>query len=241
MNSNIEQKLKNLLHLAKNAATDGEAAAAAAQAAKIAEKYRIEIATLDGIGEVEERTVKAEDPLFSAMNNIHWKVDLASYICMYNGCKMLIWSTYKKDSFGETKRIKEYLLFGKPSDIQVVRYLFAYLSVELIRLSKQVSKGKGKSFSNSYLRGAVQGVKEQLKTAQQEAREGISTTALVKIDKRLADAKAEMNRLFSNNKKITSTGVINDANAYNRGMADGRNVHLGKSLNGGRLLPQGSK
>ncbi len=73
----IEEKLKALLALAANAGTEHEASAAAAQAAKLAEKYRIDVATLEGVGEASEKASMADEPLYTSRRKSSWKVRLA--------------------------------------------------------------------------------------------------------------------------------------------------------------------
>lgn len=229
--NNITEKLKSLLALAANASTEHEASTAAAQAAKIAEKYRIDVATLEGVGEATEQASRADDPLFKSRRKSAWKIQLSLILAKDNNCIIFCDATYNGNKIQET-RIE---IIGKPSDVQVVKYLFAYLTSELTRLSRLKGKGKGKSFSNSYLLGAVTGIRSQLETAKEEVRRGVDFAALIKINQSAIEAKEEAIRLYPNSRTFTTLGARNYV-AFGKGVQDGKNIHLGKNLSAGRLL-----
>lgn len=60
-------------------------------------------------------------------------------------------------------------IIGTESDVNTVRYLFAYCENEIERLSKNY-KGYGKGWINNYKLGAVSAVRDALLKAKEEAR-----------------------------------------------------------------------
>lgn len=225
--TSIETKLKALLNLAANASTEGEAQAAAAQAAKLAEKYRIDVATLPG-GTVDDAR-KADDPLYSMGQRKAWQMQLAGTLSRANNCKIL----YVEKRGANGRAVSTCEIFGTVSDVAIVRHMFAFLVATLTRLAMRY----GRKERNSFLLGAVVGIREQLDTAKEETRRGVESAALVRIDAAADRAAAEMHRLHPRTSPVGTVGPSNRA-GYGAGRAAGAGLHLGKSLAGGRLLGQ---
>jgi len=225
--TSIETKLKALLNLAANASTEGEAQAAAAQAAKLAEKYRIDVATLPG-GSVDEAR-QADDPLYSMGQRKAWQMQLAGTLSRANNCKILY--VEKRGDMGRTVSTCE--IFGTVSDVAIVRHMFAFLVATLTRLAMR----HGRKERNSFLLGAVVGIREQLDAAKVEARAGVAGSALVRIDAAADRAAAEMHRLHPHTSMGRTVGASSRA-GFGAGKRAGAGLHLGKSLAGGRLLGQ---
>lgn len=162
-------------------------------------------------------------------------------MCKFNGCKPLY-----IDAVGANGRKKggKITLFGRASDIDIVKYLFAYLSLEIERLAKEntrkqnLSRGAAKGYSNAYKIGAIQGIHEQLKAAQSQVRESATTTALAVVDKRKDDAEQYMRTIYKNT-RAGQASKFSNAQGFIDGKRAGKNIHLGKSLDGKtKALPQ---
>lgn len=237
----LKKKIKHLLDLAANAGTKEEAATAAGMAERLAEKHRLNIAELEITGEIDAEDVTG-DSLYSENSTSKWKSKLANALCIFNGCKAIYIS--KSDLRTFRKKGGQINIFGRPSDIEIVKYLYAYLSVEIERLAKtntkrqNLSRGEAKGYSNAYKMGAVEGVYIQLKEAQQEARKEATSTALAVVDKRANDAEQYMKTIHKNVVKAPHARFTN-VKGFLDGKEAGKNIHLGKSIGGDtKALPE---
>jgi hypothetical protein len=128
-------------------------------------------------------------------------------------------------------------LIGKKSDMEITRYMFSWLNLEIERLCKINCKGTGKINCQSYCLGAVEGIKIQLDMAKQQVKIESTTnqsSALVKLDERKSDAEKALETLVPNlrRQKVASKSYITHE-GYNSGIAAGKNINLNKSLNSG--------
>jgi hypothetical protein len=213
-----------------------EAAAAAAAAERLLQQYRLSEAELEAEDDAPHETaaLDAEPVDVFGRNLQHWRAALLTGMCKLHGCRN--WSEYA----GNGKRV--FRIVGRPSDVATVRYLYAWLVSEIERLAQRHGKGQGRTWFNSYRRGAVNGVLAAMREANQEARAAVSSVALVKIDARKVEADQIVDALGMNRKKIGGR-VRLDRDAYGRGERDGRAIHQGKSLPNGagpRLLGVGT-
>ena len=182
------RKIQGLLKLA-DSANANEAAAAAGRAQALMDRFKIDaaMAELDTDEDVvDEETIACADPLAEGVKQ-NWKKCLADGISLANGCKIL----------NSSGRI---LIFGKPSDIMTVRYLFSFLVREIDRLCDLECKGCGRTYRNNYRMGAQSKIKERLKAQREELerelryKAGASATALVRVSDALARRAVDLQR-----------------------------------------------
>jgi len=229
---NVIEKIKNLRNLATSA-NAYEAAAAAKVADKLIAQHRISEAEIQASSKVDlPAAIKADNPLYETARVTSWKNNLASYLTAHYGCKMINDFTYTAES---RNRISRYYIIGNKGDTEIVRFMFTWLSNEIERLCKKHCKGKGRVVCASYCEGAVDGINVQLALSKEEIkREAINTgtsSALAILDNRLELASMAMYKIYPNlrTERKSSHRQI-DINAFNKGKADGLNIHLGKSL-----------
>ncbi len=134
------------------------------------------------------------------------------------------------------------MVAGRKSDIEVLNYMFAYISTECDRITLQHSKGKGRTFAESYRRGFVDGVLTQLDASRQTAVKASSDPqALVKLDDRTKEARRHVESATKLSKGKVSYSSRTDSSAFQSGQSAGRSMHLGQSLGASsrtRLLSQ---
>lgn len=222
----VIEKVQKLLALA-NSSNPNEAATAAAVANKLIDQYRL---NESDIQDSSNMIVEDQDPIYTSGRVTRWKSMLVGVLAHHYGVAHYISATYP-----EGRKISNYKLVGRKSDIEVTRYMFSWLLNECQRLAIQQTKGLGKIFISSYCEGFVTGVSLQLKASRQEATKDASNTAIVQLNSRLKDSRAFMYQSHNlKTSKYKSNNQI-DHNAFSAGQKQGQNVHLGQSLGSQRM------
>lgn len=206
-------KVAHLRALAARAGTQAEAEAAAAAADKILTEHRLhEVEIPTG-----EEPCERHEPLDAMRSYSAWKGILAYSLAKHYGCYMYRERTWQKQSFP---------IFGRKSDAEIVRYMYAWLVLEIDRLA---SREHGKAAKNAFRLGAVSGYLATLRTSAAQASKGHESAALVLVSRaKEAEELAKGGRDFGRARSSSPT----DASAYMRGRAAGSG--LGKTA-----LPQG--
>lgn len=238
--SSVIDKVKKLLALSKSSNAN-EAAAAAATANRLIDQYRLEESEIELSNSVQEDIFVDTESLYETGRLTQWKSTLASILAHHYGCAIYNHKGYRKNAFK---------LVGRKSDITVVRYMFAWLCLEIDRLSNEASKGRdftrstGKVFSNSFCSGAVAGIKTQLNASREEITKTANSVALVKLNQRLDEANDFMRKGIKLKKSASFSKSYLDRDAYEAGKNRGSSIHLGAGLNaaqGVRLLDSSHK
>ncbi len=110
-------------------------------------------------------------------------------------------------------------IVGRPSDTAIVRYLYAWLSLDLARIATREARGRGASWKRSWLVGAVTGIREQL-------------AALVRLDRRGAEAMEALQLLYPDRRSRKARPTYVQREAYANGHEHGKSVHLGGQIEG---------
>lgn len=235
MSDQIVEKIQKLLKLGTSD-NEHEAAQAVAQAQKLMEKHNISQAMLTQLSseEEEEETRSWEDPLYDSMgtSRSQWRGYLGQTIAKANNSD--VWTSGGK-----------IFIVGRGSDVQTVRYLFAYCEKEIDRLSKRYA-GNGKGWINNYKIGCVNAIRDKLKEAKTSAREEMiaedsnAKNAIVKLDDKSIQIRKEIDNYFNAHNMGTRTygkqSFSEDARKL--GYKDGQKINLGTT---GKGLGQGHK
>ena len=237
----ILEKVSRLLALSKSSNAN-EAAAAAGRAAEIMDKYRLTMADLESPSIPAEAFVKDSGaPIYETGRTVLWKTNLVYVLCNHYGV------AYYYDLARSTEMGRKYTevrLVGKPSGIEMVRYMFAWLSAEIQRISDTEHKGKGFKFTYifSYCEGFVAGIEAQLKVsrATAKAESSVSSVALAKIDNAFEEANAWMKSAMKLSDGKGGSSRQFNAGGFASGKLKGENLHLGSSLNGGKVKMLGN-
>lgn len=217
MNAVIE-RIRALRALAASTTHEHEAHAAARQAARLAEKHRIaeaEIEAAEG-GEGERAVIDREHPAVRGGAILGWKRMLVGIIAAHFGCAVA-----RRRARGPLGIEVEHqlLLVGRPSDIEIAREAIAWLALQVATLCQARAIGQSRAYRAAWSLGCVRGIGDQLRRGQAEAREGASSTALVRLDARLAEANEAISQLGKASKQRV---VYRDPDAFERGRAEGQ-------------------
>jgi hypothetical protein len=229
--SAILEKVRKLRALATSS-NEHEAAAAAAAAERIIQEHRLSEAEVEAGGEAPtEKASDGHEPITThAKRAPYWRKYLVSGLSSRHGC-----ATYLRYAGGGGWA---HQIVGRKSDVETVRYLFAWLSLEIDRLAG-LHKGEGRAWLNSYRVGAVAGCLEAMAVAEREirAQAHVTSTAIVRVDARREEAKAALPGGLG--KGSGYNGSINSGGGYAAGKRDGANIHTGVRIGGGaaRALP----
>lgn len=250
----IVRKITACLRLAENeAASAEEANTALAMAQQMMDKYEIEReeinlspqqAETDYTDEEEFRDFSFinEGELDSAGGNrrgkilAEWKINLAKYLVKANGCFMFTSKRGVKNSVE---------IVGKPSNVQTVRYFYAWYCREVESISKFWGRGLGMTWNQEFKIGMVEGLKERLEEIRKKTFEEMryerkdNPNALIVINKAIAkfEQRAELSRQFAyskhnfyNYRQKRSGG--RDGSARDEGRAAAGYINLNKSRGG---------
>lgn len=196
----VIKRIQKLLRLGESP-SEHEAAAAIAKAQALMETHRIEEAMLDTESdEANEEVREWEEPINA--QRCYWRGSLAVVLCKANGC--FVW---RKHGTGD-------VIVGKASNVQTVRYLFGYCVREIDRLARAKGKGNGRTWTNNYRIGCVQGISAAIEVERTRVREEIRRTyaetqkvpnhrALVKVENAIekVDAEATGAETFARSKR----------------------------------------
>jgi hypothetical protein len=219
------EKITKLRKLAESAAAIGnvhEANAAAEQAARLVARYQLDEAELQAAGQGAEPEVAelSPYPLFCEPKSTQWKSALAQALAEHHGVAI-----YRSRS-GSTGEVSMRMV-GRKSDIRLVRLFFAWLVSDFDVTSKIKSQGRGRTWVNNFLLGAVLGLHTSLKEARKSARDGVSEQALAIYDSRLDDANNALREMLPNLKTAKRTSGEIDFEARYAGQQYGEQAAAG--------------
>lgn len=221
-----------------------EAALAAARAQEIIDRYKlvgIDAALDAGTPPEPDEPIQefSRAPMEAEGSGI-WRGRLAVEIARANQCKV-----YRSGAHGGA-----YIIVGRPSDAEAVRYLYAVLVREVDRITDREGKGCGKTWRNNFRLGMVDTIGDRLRaqfeSTQQKLREealGVGGGAIVKVDKAIARFKqktAEVEAFYegiSKGFRKRYSRSVYDGEAREAGRKAGHEVSLGGakgSLGAGR-------
>lgn len=169
-----------------------------------------------------------------------WRIILARVIATANGA--FTFSSYR----GDGRSIE---IVGRPSSVEIVRYMFAWLSREIERLSQEHGRGMGAVWRREFLEGAAEEIGERLQDARREAAAEVrrehaaNPGALMRIEQGLQRVEAQRQiaeraayKAHPSLKDARSRPRRLDVNAREAGARAARKINLtrpGKQIGGG--------
>jgi hypothetical protein len=229
--ANLDAVIRKIADLRRLATSSNlhEAEVAAAAAARLAEKHRISEAEIEASGtEPGERAVQDGEPLEEERGRASlWRGQLALVLAKHYGCVLIRAATVENGI-----KLLRMRIIGRPSDTTLVRYLYGWLSLDLARIAAKESAGRGLAWKNSWLLGAVTGLRAQLDRAASQERASADTAALVRLDARGADAAEALRAAYPKIEVTAPRHRFVDKDGFESGQAHGRNVHRGGQLEG---------
>lgn len=190
------RKAMACLRLAERGGTPEESAAAAAAAQKILDRFQLDANDLDFDANAAERDSEEvkdfgyEDPLEKVDYLKPWMLRLASVVARANNCRIV----YQQCDFTGSGRNRgaSIKIIGRPSDVQIARYVHGYLRGEVVRLRDSNCKGQSNTYKRQFALGVVETIQdkldEQRQATEQELRnENVGNSlALVRVNNAIA-------------------------------------------------------
>jgi len=223
----VMQKVVQLRALAARAGTQAEAETAAAQAESLIAKYQIDEASIVFPDAAE--SIEQHDPLWSGKLNETWRGSLCAGLSKDHGCAVVA----TREGNGTTYRIA-----GRKSDVEIVRYMFAWLTVEIERLAQ---REKGRADKTAFRCGAVTGALRAMREARAEevkASPAGASAALVlsnRSDESMNFLQKSLGGRFGSSR--TSRVAVD---AFRRGLSAGAGISSRSALTGGSTKLLGS-
>lgn len=225
----IIKKVQALRAQSKDKAVTVEEAATFARLAELLiQKYTLEEADLESVRVTREEIGDDESPLTDwDQREVMWQNILIHNLCKAYNCTSIIkWSTQNK--------IGMYAI-GRKSDIELLRYQYAFFTVELVRLAhlmapKDLKRGSGKTWYNSFYRGAVHAIVLSLESAKKEVRAQATSSSLIVVDSHIRALSAYRENKYGRMGGSKSIGGNIDPDAYAAGMQAGSNLNAKPGL-----------
>lgn len=228
----IVDRIRKLRVLANDPNSLEEATTAAKLVEQLIQKYQVDEAELI-FQEGETETPKLDDEpveTFGKRQNV-WKNVLSLQLAKLYNCTTVF--QRKSGSLG-------LYIIGRPSDIEIVKYNYAYLSLQITRLAEKLQpdnlfRGAAKGWRNSFYLGAVDSILATMEQEKQVSREQATSNALVVIDRHYNETMALQKKLFPSASEHGFNSRV-DGNAYNVGYEAGKGLQSKPSLPGGPKL-----
>lgn len=234
----ILERVKKFLALTENNENEHECRAAQAAADKLIQEYRISQAALEALGEIKSEPF-IKKVVSTGGRRLLWKEIILMELCAHYGGAFYFSSVRVGGEGGTPGRkgsegIQSYTVIARESDAEVISYMLTYLANETDRISRNNCVGQGVKVAASYRVGFASGIASQfkdLRAATRDAAQGSS--AMVLLDKRELDAKAEMERAMPNLRTGARITGGRDAMARMNGFIEGKKVQIKQGLGGG--------
>lgn len=220
----ILEKAAKLKALAERAGTVEEGANAAAKLQAMMLRYNLsEQAVEENLSENLDKYTKEEFELNENRNHKGWTSSLYWSIAKANQCESLFYP----------KSVKMGIV-GRKQNIEMVNYLYGYLSGEIKRLAKVAAKGEYKpgTFNRAFCLGAVSTVRKRLQeevenVVKEEAKYG----ELIVVENQLV--RKEFKKHFPHTRS-GGTSSIGNRDAYAAGRQAGRGIGLRGGISASR-------
>lgn len=216
----IIERVKKLLSLSQSSNVN-EAAAAAAAANRLIDKFRLSQSDLINN---DDQIVEDNEYIYETKKVTQWKLSLISVLSKHYGVVY-----YNSALIKNNRKHSRFILVGLKSDIEITKYMYTWLFCECQRLSNMNAKGRGKVFVSSYCDGFVVGINQQLSSSREEIKKEVGSS-IIKIDSRFSRA----NDFLNSNKNLVIKNIVChrkvNSEAFLAGKQQGNNLHLGASL-----------
>ncbi len=257
--SPIIDRVRKLLTLAERSGSPAEAALAATRARELITEHRLveaDLSILGGEDLPEERVIEEQiEGSYGRRKAQQWRVTLAGALAASFKCRIYY--------FSGTGRIQA---IGRESDVQTLRYVQGYLTLEIQRLTEEAwaevkercaggELPQPTRWRNSFRLGAVQAVREKLfppkkkpvaspADAQAVADEPtVPSAAQALVLARDVTAQTEVNRRWKNHFPRERGGGgnwsgVSHGDGYNAGKAAGASLDLDRRSRGSITGPK---
>jgi hypothetical protein len=227
----IIAKINLLMAKAAGSNSEEEAKTAARIADELISKYRINKAVVDNATQdqnaEEDKIIQFCLETRGRRSNWH-EMLIRVLVDRYSS------AFYMSFTYPEGRKVTNYMVVGKTSDIQLVEFLHSFLTQKIENLCKMHCLGRGLNYALSWCEGAVMGVRETLNLAKVQQQKEAETNkemsqALAIFDGR----KTEVENYLRENLRLGKAQGIggsyrSDAIAHGREV--GRNIKIRQGL-----------
>lgn len=233
------QKLLEFQHGANAIDSPEEAANAAEKVQRLLMKHNLSMADIGERKEKSKVTKQEFEDIVPRKNESTWIFDLYSALCKYNFCKFLIYQGKRLDL--EKRKlitIQHGMIIGEEENILMIKFLGEQLEIRLramarksFSMEKRFISEKKNTYIRGYLRGAVNGIRVQLREAQErEMQAQVKVTDLVHVKSDAVEKyiKEELGPL-SKGRSSSLSGMDGAASGYR----DGRSMSINQGVGGG--------
>lgn len=240
-------KVQKLLRLSASN-NPNEAALAATKAQELIDRYQLTQAMLaiesgDARRGLDDEPIVnfADAPLDAPKQLDRWRATLAMTLARHNACK--IW-----------RKGPQLMIVGRPSDAEMVRYLYGWLGGEVERLAEVKGAGKGRTWRNNFRLGVIDTITRKLREHEESftrtirAENKSNAQALIKLNQALSvvtERRMEVARWTRENMKLYAGSgggeSTYDATARRAGRRAGESINMARTgraiVSGARALP----
>lgn len=235
MSDIMSKVIARVIHLRKLAAGNTnihEANAAAAAADKLIQEHRLSQAELEASGNAPSDPMSSVK-LHEGGRRTAWRETLLHALSGHYGCSWYM--NHGRDfSSGREKRSCDYTLVGRQSDVEIVVYMFSWLTEEIERLCRWHSGGKGTGYARAWLDGAAIGVRDTFNQRKAEMKAKEVSSAMVLLDNRSKEAEKHKYATVPGLKKVASVQGGRDYSAREQGYKVGREIQIKEGLGGNK-------
>jgi hypothetical protein len=221
MSDLIKTKIRKLLELAASDNAN-EAALAMSMAQELMDRHKLDMAELNQT-EIIEPIIEDPQPFFEAGRMRQWKLMLANALARHNDCIIL---QFKSGGRENPKNVIS--IFGRQTDIDHTRFIFAYALDQLIKLSVLPCIGSGIAYKDSWYQGAVHTIMNKLNEMKTNLKKEYSQYAVIKYESLLEEVQRFVNDKYNVVKSKNSNHKSIDPQAYNDGRKAGNNVEFNR-------------
>jgi hypothetical protein len=225
----IIEKIQKLLALA-NSSNEFEAKLAAERATSLLTKYNLSMQEVD----VKDRDYEVADFVGTSARIQAQQNPIFSILIDFFFVNVVIgfkWVRTSQDPLlfnSSAKKVRSWSFFGQRHNVEVAKYVYAFLNTTFETLFDQYVKAGGVSGVNarkSFYLGLARGIREQLKVTKQNVEQ--EAGLVVVKDPGIADFVKDT---IGKTRKMPSKHVSIDSNAYAKGTEEGRNIKIARGL-----------
>lgn len=221
----VLDKVRKLRALANRAGTMAESEAATSAADALIQQYRLCEADIESADPTRREAVGVDEtPLDTFARRTHYgRTRLASSLSAHYGCYVLI----RSRPHGERKVI----ICGRTSDVAIVRYMYAWLSAQVDRLSSSETPRARLAFWHGAVSGIQATLAASVATATRAHTEAHGGAAAIVLASRAEEAQKWAKAALGNiGPGYVAKAPNGTGDAMRRGYDAGREIHLGAAL-----------
>lgn len=233
----VIQTLLDKVERGAEGSSQAEVEEAAVKAQELLLKYNLDQREVmaQSLGEKEEAIIEEVIDLnaFTKVTEGQWFMNLIYALSRANMCLALHRSSHIPKNVGMA------VVFGKPMNVEIVKYLIDSIRNRLKTMAKEgYAKTKGtiyfnpnqNAFRRAYLDGAVRGIRSKLESATNDLKRLNSQMGLMVLTE-----EQKVNAFINSKYKVSTKKASNygDVAARGMGFTDGQGMGLNKGVSGG--------